>query len=76
MGIDLRGMRMRVDKHMSRDKPRRISRLDMQIEVPLILDSAQQERLRGVAENCPVHHSLNPEIEKRVEFFWAQEARY
>ena len=70
MNIELKGMRIQVDKHMSNDVPRRISKLPVTIWVPVKLSPEQQEALRRAAEACPVHHSLHPDIEKPLTIHW------
>ena len=70
MGIDLKGMRMKVDKHMSAKAPRRIQRLSLEYWIPVKLEERQQQTLERAALACPVHHSLHPDVEKPVVFHW------
>ena len=72
MDIDLSGMRMRVEKHMSADLPRRISQLDVEYWIPNKLEERQQRSLERSAAACPVHHSLSPEIKKNIQFHWGK----
>mgnify|MGYP000579341844 CR=1 FL=1 len=67
--IDLRGMRVTVDKHMTATGPRRIARLDVVVELPLPRDSAS-DALERAARTCPVQRSLLPGIEIRLRFVW------
>jgi putative redox protein len=69
--VDVRGMKVRVEKHMSADTPRRIVRLPVTIELPLPDDHADRKLFEAAALGCPVHHSLHPEIDKPVTFVWA-----
>jgi uncharacterized OsmC-like protein len=69
-GIDLRGMIIRVEKHMSADLPRRIVRLPVTVEVPLPADHPDRALLEASALGCPVFHSLHPDIDKPVTFAW------
>jgi len=69
-GIDLRGMIVRVEKHMSADLPRRIVRLPVTVEVPLPADHPDRALLEASALGCPVFHSLHPDIDKPVTFAW------
>lgn len=71
-GWDLRGMRLSIEKRMSTDSPRRIVALPVEIWMPLSLDKKDQEVLEHVARNCPVHHSLHPEIEAPLIFHWSE----
>ncbi len=70
-GIDLRGMTIEVEKVMSADAPRRIAKLETTIKVPLPSDHPQRVLLENAALTCPVHKSLDPEMEKPVDFQWA-----
>jgi len=68
--IDLSGLTVRVQKHMSKDAPRRIVGLPSEVHIPLPPDCPQRALLEGAALNCPVHKSLPPEIERPTKFFW------
>jgi uncharacterized OsmC-like protein len=67
---DLRGMKLRVEKHMSADAPRRIVRLPVTIEVPLPPDHSDRALLEASALGCPVFRSVHPDIDKPVTFVW------
>jgi len=68
--IPLEGMEILTTKEMSADSPRRIVALKSKITVPLSGDHPQRKLLEAAALGCPVHHSLDPRIEKPVEFVW------
>ena len=68
--IPLEGMEILTTKDMSTDSPRRIVALKSKITVPLSGDHPQRKLLEAAALGCPVHHSLDPRIEKPVEFVW------
>jgi putative redox protein len=68
--INVSGMKVSVEKHMSEDSPRRIVRLPVIIEIPLPGDHPARALLEATALGCPVHHSVHPEIEKPVIFLW------
>jgi putative redox protein len=68
--LDLRGLTVRVEKHMSKDAPRRIVALPSEVHIPLPADCPQRALIEGAAINCPVHKSLPPEIERPTTFFW------
>lgn len=69
-GIDLSGLTVKVQKHMSTDAPRRIVGLPSEVHIPLPPDFARRALLEQTALNCPVHKSLPPEIERPTTFFW------
>ena len=73
--IDLTGMRVRVEKHMSEDLPRRIKRLPVEIEVPIALEARHREAIEAAARLCPVHQSLRADIEAPLRFHYPQSCR-
>lgn len=68
--LDLMGMKITVGKHMSEDRPRRIAKLDVKIEMPLSEDHLERKVLENSALSCPVHQSLHPEIEVLIDWCW------
>lgn len=69
-GIDCKGTHITVEKTMSSDLPRRISEINVDIHVPLSADHPKRALLEKAALNCPVHHSLHPEIKQNIVFHW------
>jgi len=69
-GLDVTGMTVSVEKHMSADSPRRIVRLPIVITLPLPADHPDRRLLEATALACPVHQSLHPEIDKTVTWNW------
>jgi uncharacterized OsmC-like protein len=68
--INLEGMKIETTKEMSADTPRRIVALKSKIIIPLPENHPQRKLLEAAALGCPVHHSLDPRVEKPVEFAW------
>ncbi|HBM79186.1 MAG TPA: osmotically inducible protein OsmC [Verrucomicrobiales bacterium] len=68
--ISLEGMKLTVGKHMSEDLPRRISRLEIAINMPLEESHPDRKALESAALGCPVHHSIHPEIEVLLNWHW------
>ena len=68
--IDLKGLRLIVQKGMSADLPRRIVRLELQIHVPVSENHPERKVLEDAAQNCPVQHSIHPEIEVNIDWRW------
>ena len=66
-GVDLGDATVTVDKEMTASPPRRIARLACRITLPASLAEAQVEKLRRIAEACPVHRSLHPDTLLEVE---------
>lgn len=70
-GVELDGLRYEVTKEMSTDAPRRIVKLATTIWVPFPAGCLPEGYLEKIAESCPVHQSLNPQIEKPITFHYA-----
>ncbi|MBL9116190.1 MAG: OsmC family protein [Verrucomicrobiaceae bacterium] len=68
--IDLTGMKVRVEKHMSTDAPRRIVRLPIEITLPLSPEHPDRPLLESAARGCPVHQSVHPDIDKPIIWHW------
>lgn len=69
-GISLEGMKIEVRKHMSADTPRRISKLEVDLQMPLPAGHPERKLLESAARGCPVHHSLHPGIEIVFDWSW------
>ena len=67
--LDITGMRMKVEKHMSAN-PRRIANLPVKIWLPAHLTDAQRLKLENAAKSCPVHKSLHPDVDAPVDFIY------
>ena len=70
LGLDVKGMKVKVEKEMSKDAPRRIIGLPSEVHIPLPANTPQRALLETAALNCPVHKSLPPDIERPTKFFW------
>jgi putative redox protein len=70
-GVDLAGIKFEATKEMSADAPRRISRLTAHIWLPPAARQVPSGVLEKAANNCPVHQSLAPAVEKVIDFHWA-----
>lgn len=71
MDVDLKGVKIEVEKLMKAD-PRRISGINLTFHFPdaLVLNERQQTILQKVAETCPVSFSIHPDIELNINFNW------
>lgn len=70
-GIDLQGMKIQVQKHMSTDAPRRIVALPVKIQLPLSADHPALPLLKASIHGCPVHNSLHPDIQVDVDWLFS-----
>lgn len=64
------GAKLAVRKIMTAQPPRRIARIEIDLDVPLPADHPQRAELERAALNCPVALSLAAEVEKTVDFRW------
>lgn len=69
MDVDLEGSTAAVTKVMS-SSPRRISRIEVQLELPAAVGEKQRKILENTGMTCPVHQSLHPDIERDITFSW------
>lgn len=66
-GIPWGKARGRVEKHMN-DSPRRVGQLVVELWLPSGLSVEQRTRMQAVAESCPVHKSLHPDVKISVRY--------
>ena len=70
--ISIDGMKVKVGKHMSADQPRRISKLEVSIEVPLPANHPDRKMLESSALSCPVFESIHPDIKVPIDWRWEE----
>lgn len=68
--ISLEGLKVAVRKHMSEDLPRRIAKLEVDLDMPLPANHPERKVFEAAARGCPVHHSLHPDIEVVMQWTW------
>jgi len=68
--IAVEGMKITVRKHMSADAPRRISRLELDLHLPLPASHPERKVIEAAARGCPVHQSIHPDITVEMNWFW------
>lgn len=68
--LAVEGMTVVVRKFMSADPPRRISRLELELTLPLPANHPDRPLLETAAHTCPVRHSLQPDIEVVMNWTW------
>ncbi len=68
--IDLTGLSVSVEKEMSKDAPRRIVQLTVELRVPLAESHPHREALERAALTCPVAKSLHPDVALPVRWVW------
>ncbi len=70
LGVDLKGMSGEVEKEMAAAPVRRIGKIIVRIRSSLSPNGAVREKLEHAALNCPVKHSLHPDIKLEIDFIW------
>lgn len=68
-GIDLKGARMHVQKTML-SNPRRIGKIEIDFFSSILLSDEDRLILEKAALECPVHHSLHPDLKQQFNFVW------
>jgi len=68
LGLSIQGSYMNVEKVM-KNSPRAIHKILINIYMPDV-EKENKEKLEKAALNCPVYHSLHPELEKNIIFHW------
>lgn len=70
LGVDLKGMTAEVEKEMASAPHRRIGKIIVRIRSSLSPNAMIREKLERAALECPVHHSLHPDVKVEVDFVW------
>ena len=68
--MEIEGTTAEVTKVMT-DKPRRISKIEINISVNGSFEEKEKKILENAALTCPVYHSLHTDIEKLVNFTYS-----
>lgn len=69
-GWKIDGARARVEKHMALEPRRRVGRIVVELSMPRGVPFAARERLREVADRCPVACSIHPETKIELTIGW------
>ena len=70
--IAVEGMAVTIRKFMSKGQPRRISRLELDLTVPLPGSHPDRKLLESAAHSCPVNQSIHPDIEVIMNWTWQE----
>ena len=70
LGVAMEGAKARVEKRMVTSPKRRIGGFDVVITMPQLDDAGVRAKLEQAALQCPVHHSLHPDIQTTIRFDW------
>jgi putative redox protein len=70
LGIDLKGMSCEVEKEMTMAPVRRIGKIIVRIRSSVTPNQMAREKMEKAALDCPVRHSLHPDIKLEADFVW------
>jgi len=70
--IAVEGMSVTIRKFMSEGQPRRISRLELDLTVPLVGSHPDRKLLESAARSCPVNQSIHPDIDVVMNWTWQE----
>ncbi|MCC6761610.1 MAG: OsmC family protein [Chitinophagaceae bacterium] len=71
MGIELEGATVDVQKHMSKEPPRRIVKIEVWVKLPALdLSDKDRQILEAAGNACPVARSLHPDLEQVISYQW------
>lgn len=70
VAVDLKGATAEVEKGMVTGPQRRLGKIIVRIRSALSPTPQIREKLEKAALECPVHHSLHPDIKVEVDFIW------
>ena len=69
-GWKVEGMRLKVDKEMSATPPRRVSRLTVELWMPMAMPPHDRAQVEAIAHACPIHASLHPDVDVSCAVHW------
>lgn len=69
LNIDMNDSKADVIKHMASD-PRRVSKIEISVSLPQIINEKERLILERTGNNCPVAKSVHPDIELALNYEW------
>jgi putative redox protein len=66
--VNLDGTRLAVEKHMSADPPRRISKIVVRLTFPRGIPSHYRQKIKEIGDTCPVAKSIHPGITLDIHY--------
>jgi putative redox protein len=70
--VDLTGLRATVEKEMANAPSRMVKRIVIHVYCPQKLESEIRSKIEQVGIECPVHHSLHPNVQQEIVFHWGE----
>lgn len=68
--VDMGKTKVSIEKHMVSEPVRRIGKIVVNITLPATIPEKERTVLERVAHQCPVHHSLHPDIQLEIKFIY------
>ncbi len=69
-GIELKGARVSLDKHMTTEGPRRLARVPVVVTLPASVPEEFRARLEAAGNACPVSRTYRDDVEMTVTYRW------
>lgn len=71
-GLDFTGTEVNVTKIMTAQLPRRIARIEVELQMRTNVALTDEQRLKceEIAHTCPVALTLHPDVQQAVRFHW------
>lgn len=70
LGLEVKGTTLEMEKEMASQPSRRIGKIIIRLRCPHTFSQPIREKLQKAVLECPVHHSLHPDVKKEIEFIW------
>ena len=67
--LELTNLSATVEKEMS-PPPRKIAKLTLNVVGPKSIDGEMRQRLENAAKTCPVHKSMDHDVQMPITFSW------
>lgn len=62
--INFTGTKVRVEKHMTSEPPRKIAKINIEYSFPIGIPEKYKQTIIKIAESCPVALSMSDEVKK------------
>lgn len=69
---DLTGLRATVEKEMVGHPSRKVARIVIHVYCPRQFDPELTSKMELAGIECPVHHSLHPDVQQEIIFHWGE----
>lgn len=70
MDVALEGSHFKVEKHMTKELPRKVEKLVLKFHLPRTLEDGVRSELEERGKNCPVALTTSPEMSVDIAFLY------